>query len=163
MLTFDQGRIGMKKDAIIFVAGLILYAFVSASCATKVSTAAQSSIPAHPTPRAQVDVTLETAIDGGRMLYIGVGGDIDGLVNPDLIVQSGTTVQVTLVNGDGISHDVFFSDFNARTSIVTSRGSTATITFTIEEDRLGMFSYFCTMPGHRQAGQEGRLIVASKK
>jgi len=31
--------------------------------------------------------------------------------------------------------------------------------FTKGERQTGVFPYFCTVPGHRQAGMEGKLIV----
>ena len=50
--------------------------------------------------------TLRTGIAEGRMVYIGVGGDINGVVNPTLLVHEGETVQINLINGEGAEHDV---------------------------------------------------------
>ena len=41
------------------------------------------------------------------MVYIGVGGDIDGKVNPMLSVHEGETVQINLINGEGAQHIVW--------------------------------------------------------
>src|SRR5690606_20997941 len=54
--------------------------------------------PASYTP--DVSFTLETAIADGRLAFVGVGGTIDGVVNPTLEVTLGQVVQVTLINGD---------------------------------------------------------------
>ena len=43
--------------------------------------------------------TLRTGIAQGRMVYIGVGGDIDGQVNPTLTIYEGELIQINLING----------------------------------------------------------------
>src|SRR5262249_46035787 len=43
--------------------------------------------------------TLRSGIAQGRMVYLGVGGEIDGKVNPMLVVHEGETVQINLING----------------------------------------------------------------
>lgn len=110
---------------------------------------------------AEVDVqyTLKTASEGGRYWFIGVGGEIDGLVNPDLRASIGDTVTITLVNDDGRFHDIVIDEFNAATPVFGERGQEETIQFTA--DRAGMFFYYCSVSGHRQAGMEGQLIVSA--
>jgi nitrite reductase (NO-forming) len=107
-----------------------------------------------------LEFNLQTSLVGGRMVYVGVGGDIEGVVNPDLIVPGDVTVRVNLSNGDGIPHDLSFPDFNATSALVTSMGKTTTMSFDVKADQIGTYAYFCTQPGHRQAGQEGQLIVS---
>src|SRR5438552_15753554 len=51
-------------------------------------------------------ITLRSGIAGGRLVYIGVGGDIDEQVNPTLQVHEGETVQLNLINGEGAEHDI---------------------------------------------------------
>lgn len=108
-----------------------------------------------------VTFSLETQIKDGRMIYVGVGGEIDGLVNPDLVVKAGSTVQVILINGDGMPHDVYFEAFKAKTPLVSTIGKQVEVSFTIEAGQAGSFFYYCTQPGHRKAGQEGLLVVES--
>jgi nitrite reductase (NO-forming) len=101
-----------------------------------------------------------TKFEAGRMLYIGVGGDVEGLVSPDLVVTPGTIVRAILVDDDGISHNLYFPDFEAQSATIGRKGQTTEVTFTIPGDYpAGAYVYYCTRPGHRQAGQEGRLIV----
>lgn len=122
--------------------------------------ATETVAPAQSVVAEVIDFTLQTAVTQGKMVYIGVGGAIDGLVNPDLEVTAGATVQVTLTNGDGMQHDVSFPDFGATSELVRGRGDSTAITFEVGDDQVGVFAYYCTVPGHRQAGQEGRLIVS---
>ncbi|MDR3560216.1 MAG: copper-containing nitrite reductase [Negativicutes bacterium] len=106
---------------------------------------------------ATVSFTLKTGMADGKMAFTGVGGKIDGMVNPTLQVNPGDTVAITLVDGDGIQHDISFPDFNATSSFINSQGSQTSLSFTASKS--GTFAYFCTVPGHRQAGMEGQLIV----
>lgn len=145
---------------------------VTASATTSLNTDVSTVIPetaleieasATPVPVTvpeNVYFTLETAAAKGKLLFVGVGGEIDGLVNPDLEVKGGATVQIELINGDGMQHDVSFPDFGVTSSPVFHKGDSTVISFVVGNDQSGVFAYFCTVPGHRQAGQEGRLIVS---
>lgn len=111
------------------------------------------------TQKADVSFTLQTGIAEGKLVFTGVGGEIDSLVNPTLNVEPGALVEITLVDGDGAQHDVAFPDFNAKSEVVTGQGATSTFTF--RADKEGKFSYYCSIPGHRQAGMEGVIEVGA--
>ena len=101
--------------------------------------------------------TLRTGIATGRMVYIGVGGDIDGKVNPTLMVHEGELVQINLINGEGAEHDVVVDQYAARSSVVVGKNASSTFAFTAR--KVGEFAYFCSISGHRQAGMEGLIQV----
>ena len=104
--------------------------------------------------------TLRSGIAEGRMVYIGVGGAIDGKVNPVLTAAEGQVVELTLINGEGAEHDVVFPDQSARSPRVTGKGASTTIAF--RADKTGDFIYFCSVPGHQQAGMQGQFIVTPR-
>jgi len=108
-----------------------------------------------------VTYTLKTGIGEGKMIFTGVGGDIDGQVNPVLTAEPGQIVQITLVNGDGAMHDVVAPDFDARSDRVTGKGASSVMVFRAEE--AGEHAYFCSVPGHRQAGMEGLIRVGARQ
>jgi len=101
--------------------------------------------------------TLRTGIAAGRMVYIGVGGDIDGKINPELMVHEGEIVQINLINGEGAEHDVVIDQYAARSSVVVGKNASSTFSFTA--NKVGEFAYFCSIAGHRLAGMEGLLRV----
>jgi len=107
-----------------------------------------------------LEYKLKTALVEGKMVYIGVGGGIDGVQNPVLIANTGDTVKVTLTSGDGTEHDISFPDFNATSEHVVGQGSSKTLAFLV--DKGGEFSYSCTLPGHREAGMEGKFKVSGE-
>jgi len=101
--------------------------------------------------------TLRTGIAEGQMVYIGVGGTIDGKVNPILTAVQGQVVQLTLINGEGAQHDILFPDQDARSQRITGKGSSTTIAF--RAGKAGDYVYYCDVPGHRLAGMEGQFLV----
>lgn len=104
-----------------------------------------------------VKYTLRTGIAEGQMVYIGVGGTIDGKVNPILTAVQGQVVQLTLINGEGAQHDILFPDQDARSQRITGKGSSTTIAF--RAGKAGDYVYYCDVPGHRLAGMEGQFLV----
>lgn len=94
------------------------------------------------------------------MVYIGVGGAIDGKVNPVLTAADGQVVQITLINGDGAQHDIVFPDQNAKSPRVTGKGASTSIAFRATAS--GDFVYYCGVPGHREAGMEGQFVVTPR-
>jgi nitrite reductase (NO-forming) len=101
--------------------------------------------------------TLRSGIAEGRMVYLGVGGAIEGKVNPVLTAAEGQVVQLTLINGEGAEHDIVFPDQDAKSPRVTGRGASTTIAF--RATKAGDFIYFCSVPGHQLAGMQGQFIV----
>jgi nitrite reductase (NO-forming) len=104
--------------------------------------------------------TLRSGIAEGRMVYIGVGGAIDGKVNPILTASEGQVVQLTLINGEGAEQDIAFPDQNAKSPRVTGKGASTTIAF--RAAKAGDFIYFCSVPGHQLAGMQGQFIVTTR-
>jgi nitrite reductase (NO-forming) len=126
---------------------LIVAAFLLAACSARQSTNT-------------VTYLLKTGLDDGRMVYIGMGGKIDGVVNPPLEAKVGDIVTIKLMSGEGAEHNLIIPEFGADTGHVVGQGRTVSVTFGV--DRPGKFSYFCDIPGHRQAGMEGELDVTSE-
>lgn len=129
---------------------LALLALVTGGCTSQPPVKAQSDFDAA--------FTLRTVMRDGRMIFEGVGGEINGTANPDLIASVGDTVRVVLVNGDGITHDFAVPDLNVQTSLVMTYKQATEVVFQV--NRPGEFIYYCTVAGHRQMGMEGKLIVS---
>jgi nitrite reductase (NO-forming) len=75
---------------------------------TPPTTPAPTAPPGAITDMPDVNYTLRTGIAEGRMVFLGVGGAIDGQVDPILTAAERQTVQVTLINSEGADHDVCF-------------------------------------------------------
>ena len=104
--------------------------------------------------------TLRSGIADGRMVYIGVGGAIEGKTNPVLTAAEGQVVQLTVINGEGAEHDIVFPSPDAKSPRVTGKNTSTTIAFRAIQS--GDFIYFCSVPGHQLAGMQGQFIVTPK-
>ncbi len=105
-----------------------------------------------------VEYTLKTILgQTPAMAYIGVGGDIDGQINPHLTANVGDTVRSTLINGDPLLHNLHIDEFGVATSDLVELNQQETIEFVA--DRPGDFVYYCAVAGHRQIGMFGTLTV----
>jgi nitrite reductase (NO-forming) len=75
-----------------------------------------------------------------------------------LTARAGQPIQVTLKNSGQLAHDFDITDGVAQPVKITAQaGQTATATFTI--DKPGTYTFFCSQPGHEQAGMKGTLTV----
>jgi uncharacterized cupredoxin-like copper-binding protein len=74
-------------------------------------------------------------------------------------VPAGQEVTVELTSEAGVEHDFVIEDLDGEDVEVVHAdpGETATGTFTIDDP--GTYTFFCDVPGHRQAGMEGPLEV----
>ena len=113
--------------------------------------------PATVTAVPDVVFTLTTHTAGARMVFVGQGGDIDGVTNPALRVAKGAVVQINLFNSDGAAHDLAVPAFGAHSALVASKRASASVVFQADEE--GEYEYICTLPGHAAAGMKGLLTV----
>lgn len=73
----------------------------------------------------------------------------------EIKVKKGDTVKVTFKVTQG-THDFVVDEFSTRTELLKV-GQEETVEFIA--DKTGSFEYYCSMPGHREAGMKGTLIV----
>lgn len=107
---------------------------------------------------AVVEFTLRTQLGGEpAMAFVGVGGDIDGVVNPDLVVNLGDTVRITVINGDPVLHDFKIDEFGVDAGQLLLDEQEVTVEFVANQP--GNFNYYCSVPGHREIGMQGMLQV----
>ncbi len=155
-----------RTDVIAYLAASADAAPAAAAPAANAAAAPAANAPApQATPRpvtaylSDAKYTLRSGIAEGRMVFLGVGGTIDGKVNPILTAVEGQVVQVTLINGEGTEHDIVFPDQDARSPRVISKGASTSIVF--RAGKAGDFLYYCDVPGHRLAGMEGQFLVTA--
>jgi hypothetical protein len=89
---------------------------------------------------------------GGREFFVDGATD----ANPDIVVQQGDTVAVTLCVTEG-NHDWVVDEFDVATDVVGADGDCSTVEFVA--DQVGEFEYYCSVGNHRAEGMYGTLIV----
>ena len=122
--------------------------FLACLCAGSVGQSAQTT----------TSVDREYVLEATMLGYRGVGGEIDAVRNPTLWARPGETVRITMVNGETMVHDVVLEKLAVKSPQILDKGATASITFKAAESD----TYYCSLPGHRQAGMAGRLEVSAE-
>ncbi|TAK07739.1 MAG: hypothetical protein EPO39_05915 [Candidatus Manganitrophaceae bacterium] len=115
--------------------------------------------PANPGPKVSA-FTLKSDVKGPKRLFVGVGGKIDGQVNPTLFVNEWEVVEITLINADGLPHHIALPDFFILSNEVKEKEQKTTITFV--PFKSGGFVYYCDLEGHRKLGMEGQMTVVRR-
>jgi plastocyanin len=108
------------------------------------------------------DVPEETEGDGGDGDGEAPAGDVAGTwvaIDIDYSespaeVPTGATVE--LINEGGIVHDVVLEEAGDLEILHAEGGETDTATLDVDP---GEYTYYCSIPGHRQAGMEGTFTV----
>ena len=152
-----------RKDVIAFLAAPASPAGAPAAANPKAAAPSTSAAAPQAKPESNAayltdaKYTLRSGIAEGKMVYLGVGGSIDGKANPVLTAAEGQIVQLTLINGEGTEHDIVFPDQDAKSPRVNGKGASTTIVF--RATKSGDFIYFCSVPGHQLAGMQGQFLV----
>jgi nitrite reductase (NO-forming) len=98
-------------------------------------------------------IVLTTGMAGGKMVYM----DQKATVNPVLRGNVGDTVEITITSGEGAQHDIVFEGLNIKSAMFDGKSPPTKLSFKLMQ--AGRFTYFCSVPGHRQIGMEGVLEV----
>lgn len=141
-------------------AALVLLALLVLGCTggSGQATSSPSASSAEITPTG-ITVTYRLTTNSGHhgMAFVGIGGEIDGVNNPDLRANPGDKVEIILINGDGVTHDFQLDAFNATSGPFTVKGKEVKVEFIA--GAAGTYEYYCSIAGHRQAGMFGNFIV----
>jgi putative membrane-bound dehydrogenase-like protein len=127
---------------------LFLLAWLGSGHSVPAATAQDPTAPGQPFDR-------EYVLEASMLGYRGVGGEIDGVRNPVLRAKEGEKVRITIVGVEAIPHDIALEKLGTETAEVTEPGQRLSLTFTAREDD----TYYCTIPGHRAAGMEGKFEI----
>jgi plastocyanin len=152
----------MKKVAVAFA--LVIASIALVACGSSSSSSSTGS-----SETTQAETTAESgAAGGGEEAQGGSSGSASTLdieaASSGLAFASTTAtakagkVTVDFTNPQSLGHDVAIEDSSGKTigeTEVVAEGSSSTeVTL-----KPGTYHYFCTIPGHREAGMEGTLTV----
>ena len=90
--------------------------------------------------------------DGARR--IEVSATIEGFDPDEIDAEAGEDLAIALTSDDR-PPDFTIDELDAQ--VTADRGETAEGGVTVDE--VGTYTYYCSLPGHRQAGMEGTLTV----
>jgi nitrite reductase (NO-forming) len=136
-------------------AGPLAIGSLTATAITSAAASAPTGAAAPAASRQAVrKIVLKTGIVGGKMVYL----DAQGNVNPVLRGNVGDTLEITISSGEGAEHDIVFPELNAKSKNFSAR--TGPTVLRVQLSQSGKFTYYCSIPGHRQIGMEGVIEVS---
>lgn len=114
-------------------------------------------VPFYLTTANELPVNNSAAPDRQYTLRATMLGYFDetGVRNPVLRAQKGETVRITIINGEPLTHDIALEKAGIISETIIQTGATTSIEFVATESDI----YYCSIPGHRLAGMEGKFEV----
>ena len=136
-------------------AGLLLMLFALAGCGgssspstTTSSAPAQTSKPSTPAPAAPTGGAVKLAADPSGALKF----------NTTSLNAKAGKVTVDFTNSAPLAHNVTIASSTGAVlgATPTFQGGTKSLTLNLKP---GTYTFYCSVPGHRQAGMHGTLVV----
>jgi plastocyanin len=179
--TDGQQRAVMGISAILVLAALVTAVATSGSPAKETASAATTTTPAPaaaetttsttPGTTAAQTTAQPTATTGtpappsspaGKTTKLTQAADPGGQLafeKQELVAKAGT-VTITFTNASPVEHNLSIEEANKKVvgATPTFVGGSRTLTLKLAP---GTYTFFCSVPGHRQAGMEGKLKVVS--
>lgn len=129
---------------------VLLFAAILAACGSRES---------QPSTKEYV---LTTALENGNPVFLGVGDEINGIVNPTLYAEAGQVITVTLVNGGEGKHQILFPNLKVKTDFVLNKGVSASLTFRVPEN-VEELEYEDGNRAYAALGMKGIMAVSKSK
>lgn len=99
-----------------------------------------------PTSTPSSEVIPELVVEGSEFKF-----------NPAQIsLQAGEKVKVIFKNTGEARHDFVMEGLNIKTKVIAP-GTSDTVEFTAPDT--DTYTFYCSVPGHREAGMEGKLVT----
>ena len=105
------------------------------------------------------EYVLTTGVEDGTPVFLGVGDEINGAVNPELRAEPGETITVTLINGGEGRHQIVFPSLKVKTDEVHKKGESASVTFKAPNEA-GELEYMDGNSAFEALGMKGVLVIA---
>jgi plastocyanin len=143
-----QGQRVVCAITVVLVLAAVSTAVITAGPPAK-SEAATAAAPAPPTPGAPGTPTKLTlaANPSGLLSY-----------NTKQLATRAGKVTITMTNMSPVEHNVTIVQVRKIVAATpTFKGGTRSVTVDLQP---GTYTFFCSVPGHRQAGMEGTLTVS---
>jgi plastocyanin len=137
---------------------LVVAALAVVGLAACGSSSNDNSTTAAATPPATTPATGGGATGGASTVDISTPGGSTLAYDQKSVSAKAGSVTVNFDNKEALQHDVAIADSSGKvlgqTDLVSSGTANATVNLTA-----GTYTFYCTVPGHREAGMQGTLTV----
>jgi plastocyanin len=122
------------------------------------AVAAESKAQANPKPSPSAGASAPTpSSKGASQLKLTADPTGNLKFNTDALSAKAGTVRITLTNPSPVDHNVTLqTPQGAKGGPTVGKGGTSTV---LAQVKPGSYTYYCSVPGHRQAGMQGTLTV----
>lgn len=152
----DQARPG--RISIVSLLALAGGMLALAGCGSSSSTGSSASIPAATTPATTAQSTSTTSSAPAGALNLAANSEGQLKYETTSLTAKAGTVSIDFTNMSSLSHNVTVESSSG--SVVgatpTFSGASKTLKLNLKP---GTYKFYCSVPGHRQAGMEGTLTV----
>jgi plastocyanin len=100
-----------------------------------------------------------TAAGSGQTLHLSADPSGALAFNTKSLSAKAGKVTIDLDNPAAISHDVAVDDSSGKKLGAAAQVAQGTTSLTLTGLKPGKYTFYCSVPGHRQAGMEGTLTV----
>ena len=155
-----QPRAKTRSVLSISLAALAAAALVVAGCgSSKSKTSESTAAPAAPATTSTTSSSAAAPAAGGNT-KLALAANPSGELKFDktsLTAKAGT-VAIDFTNSSPLPHNVTVASSSGSVvnETATFQGGSKTVTMTL---KAGTYKFYCSVPGHRQAGMEGTLTV----
>ena len=153
----------MKKFAALLVlvlASVALVACGSSSSSSSSSTSSTSTAGTSESSNAAPGTAKATGgAKGGQTLKVEADPNGQLAYVPSKLTAKPGNVTIDFTNPQGLSHDIAVEDSSGKTLGKSELVQEGSATLSLSNLKAGTYHYFCTVPGHREAGMEGTLTV----
>jgi plastocyanin len=150
----------MKKIAALLVLALASIALVACGGSDSTTTNPTSTAAESPGGAAAESGEKSGGNEGGGGSTVAFEADPSGelaYTTTEASAKAGN-VTVDFNNPQGLTHDVAFEDSSGKTvgktDLIAGEETSTTVDL-----KPGTYTFYCTVPGHREAGMEGTLTV----
>jgi plastocyanin len=131
----------------------------SSSAATTAATTASTAAAPASTSSTTTTSSTPAAASAGAAQVIKLAADPGGALkfNTTSLTAKAGKVKIEFTNASPVPHNLTVQgSASSEGATPTSAGGTKALTLNL---KAGTYSFFCSVPGHRQAGMQGTLVV----
>lgn len=140
----------MKQSRIILLGSALSLAVLGVACGGDDGDGGAA------TQKGASQPTATTAAAGAGGTTVTVSAKEFAFEAKDIKVSAGQATAIVLKNTGAVEHDITIDDPAFKVKAAPTKTDQATLTI----PTAGTYTYYCSVPGHRQAGMEGSVTVS---
>lgn len=108
--------------------------------------------------RVNKEFILTTVLHEGKPAFLGVGGEINGQINPTLTARPNDRVRIVLINGTTGKHQIVISGTNVKSGIVSKPKQITAVTF-LAPATAGTLEYWDGLQSSSLLQMKGQILI----